>query len=64
MEIVMLKRKIVITKIKNILEEFEMEERELELDAKIDPLKHTEKTTRKRTEEIKESTLEIKELEI
>ena len=48
MEIVMLKGKIVIEKIKKNLEEFEMKELELELEAEIDALKQTEKNNKKK----------------
>ena len=44
----MLKGKIVIEKIKKNLEEFEMNELELELEAEIDALKQTEKNNKKK----------------
>ena len=44
----MLKGKIVIEKIKKNLEEFEMKELELELEAEIDALKQTEKNNKKK----------------
>ena len=58
MEIVTLKGKIVIERIKNNLDEFEMKELELEAEAEIDALKNFEKPIRKRIQ------LEIEELEI
>ena len=58
MEIVILKGKIVIERIKNNLDEFEMKELELEAEAEIDALKNFEKPIRKRIQ------LEIEELEI
>ena len=58
MEIVILKGKIVIERIKNNLDEFEMKELELEAEAEIDALKIFEKPIRKRIQ------LEIEELEI
>ena len=53
MEIVILKRKILIERIKNNLDEFEMKELELEAEAEIDALKNFEKPIRKRIQEVK-----------
>ena len=57
MEIVILKRKILIERIKNNLDEFEMKELELEAEAEIDALKNFEKPRRKRIQEVKLSKI-------
>ena len=57
MEIVILKRKILIERIKNNLDEFEMKELELEAKAEIDALKNFEKPIRKRIQEVKLSKI-------
>ena len=57
MEIVILKRKILIERIKNNLDEFEMKELELEAEAERDALKNFEKPIRKRIQEVKLSKI-------